>query len=200
MILCFSKEKYFDNLLKLIFLLAAPLVLAVLLVQVGIIINVSNSLPHIFYLQSNRFDNLGTLDNTSDSSKQIAKTNNNNIVKEQIVLFCPVDNELFQLAKRQNIITGNNCAGDLGYLIKQIKGTAGDVVTINNDGVWINGKLLTNSKPLKLQNFSIAKLDNYQLKQNEVLLMSDYNPNSFDARYFGITNTAQIRSILIPLI
>ena len=38
------------------------------------------------------------------------------------------------------------------------------------------------------------------LKDNQVLLMSDYNPLSFDGRYFGPINRAQIRSVIRPVL
>jgi len=38
------------------------------------------------------------------------------------------------------------------------------------------------------------------LGPDEVLLMSDYNPASFDSRYFGPLQTTTIESVIKPLL
>ena len=44
------------------------------------------------------------------------------------------------------------------------------------------------------------ELSDYTLGSEEVLLMSDYNPASFDGRYFGPLSKTTIQSVIVPVI
>ena len=46
---------------------------------------------------------------------------------------------------------------------------------------------------------SPVKADIVALDDHMVLLMSDYNPKSFDARYFGLMDKSQVISAVLPL-
>jgi len=52
----------------------------------------------------------------------------------------------------------------------------------------------TEGKPLPKLEIKIDALDNHS-----VLLMSDYNPKSFDARYFGLVDKSTIISAIRPV-
>ena len=66
---------------------------------------------------------------------------------------------------------------------------AGDRVSIDSTGVSVNGIRLANSTPLKVDRagrpLKVYALKDHFLAPGEVLLMSEYNPDSFDSRYFG---------------
>jgi len=105
-------------------------------------------------------------------------------------------------------------AGERGYLnvaysptphlLKRLVGVAGDRVTIDSEGVEVNGVRLTNSTPLFFDKggrpLQPCLLKNYILGPDEVLLMSDYNPSSFDSRYFGPLQATAIESVMRPII
>ena len=101
----------------------------------------------------------------------------------------PPASAIFKLAKeRWYLAAGPSPAGTCG-LIKQVAALSGDRVTIGVQGVQVNGVLLKNSalrpadeagRPLRAY-----ELSDYALRSEEVLLMSDYNPASFDGRYLG---------------
>lgn len=105
-------------------------------------------------------------------------------------------------------------ARDLGYLnvafspvgriMKRLVGVAGDRVTIDATGVEVNGIRLVNSSPLRSDAAGRPlvpySLKNYVLEPTEVLLMSEYNPASFDSRYFGPLQTTTIESVVTPLL
>jgi len=54
------------------------------------------------------------------------------------------------------------------------------------------GKLLAFTKPLTInrttKKIQIINLDNYQLRNNEILVTTNIKPYSFDSRYFGVIN------------
>jgi conjugative transfer signal peptidase TraF len=123
--------------------------------------------------------------------------------KGEYVLFCPPQIDVIDEAKRRGYLTAGFCPGTHGYLMKRIVGVHGDNVKISDDGVTVNGTLLPLSVPLRfdragrpLQPF---KLTNFFLSNSEVLLMSDVSGTSFDGRYFGPVNRAQIESVIVPV-
>lgn len=118
------------------------------------------------------------------------------------VIFCPPDNPIFQEARRRNYIDIGLCSGNYGYLMKKIVAIKDDHVTISENGVFINNKMIPFSTPLKtdakgrkLPLININKV----LDVADVLLMSDVSSTSFDARYYGIIDKKHIRSVIRPI-
>lgn len=90
------------------------------------------------------------------------------------------------------------------HILKRLVGHAGDRVTIDLAGVRVNGILLANSAPLPCDSIGrplqACLLTDYVLQPDEVLLMSEYNPASFDSRYFGPVRADAIESVVTPLL
>jgi conjugative transfer signal peptidase TraF len=125
------------------------------------------------------------------------------ITKGSLVIFCPADTAVFRQAKERGYIGAGFCPGGTGYMIKKILAAANDRVEMTNIGVFVNGALLPNSKSmdtdLEGRPLSPVKADIKALDDRSVLLMSDYSPKSFDARYFGLMDRAQIISMVRPV-
>ncbi len=123
--------------------------------------------------------------------------------KGELVIFCPPQNPVFDTAKERGYIGAGFCPGGYREMIKKIVATEGDRVTISEKGVAVNGVPIFNSKP-STEDRAGRLMPHYEtdctLKDNQVLLMSDYNPLSFDGRYFGPINRAQIRSVIRPVL
>ncbi|MDR1613551.1 MAG: conjugative transfer signal peptidase TraF [Planctomycetota bacterium] len=125
-----------------------------------------------------------------------------------IVSFWPDGSEAFRIArKRGYLIPGRyNDQGDGGYdaVMKKLLGLPGDVVSITEDGVTINGVPVPNSRPFVRDNIGdplpVIRLHDYRLGENEVLFLSDHLPRSFDARYFGVQEKGQIIDVLAPVL
>ncbi len=119
-----------------------------------------------------------------------------------LVMFCPPKSPVFDEAKARDYIGAGFCAGGYREMMKRVAALPGDHVRISNQGVFVNGKPIRNSRPL---NYDPAgrPMPRYEtdctLKDNQVLLMSDYNPLSFDSRYFGPINRARIRGVVRPV-
>jgi conjugative transfer signal peptidase TraF len=125
------------------------------------------------------------------------------IVKGALVIFCPTDNAAFRAARERGYIGAGFCPDGYGYMIKKILAVRNDEVKISAAGVLVNGALLPNSKPMDTDleglplpqiKMAVASLDDHS-----VLLMSDYNPKSFDARYFGLVDRSNIISAIRPV-
>jgi conjugative transfer signal peptidase TraF len=119
-----------------------------------------------------------------------------------LVFFRPPEDPVFDQALSRGYI-GRGGFTHYEQMLKRLVAVGGDVVSITSAGVTVNGRLLANSKPqavdLAARPLPVWRLENYRLSAGEVLLMSDYTPNSFDGRYFGPIPRAQILSVVRPV-
>lgn len=106
--------------------------------------------------------------------------------------FCPPDIWQIKEAKRRGYIPIGDCPGSYAHFMKQVAAVVGDKVTINESGVFVNGKLLNYSKPISNDSVGnslfLYKLNDYRIKNGEYLMMTDRLQNSFDSRYFGLVS------------
>lgn len=123
--------------------------------------------------------------------------------KGDLVTFCPPDNDIFQEALERGYLAVGFCPQGYGFLIKKILAAKKDEVEFTPEGVFVNGVLIVNTAP-KLEDSKRRPMPRvsgkYVLGENEVLLLSDYNPWSFDARYFGILDRTVIMHPIKPLV
>lgn len=128
---------------------------------------------------------------------------NDPIEKGSLVIFCPINNAAFRLARERGYIGAGFCPDGYGYMIKKILASENDRVEISAAGVLVNGELLPNSKPMDTdsegQPLPHIEINIPALDDHSVLLMSDYNPKSFDARYFGLIDKSNIISVVRPI-
>lgn len=89
-------------------------------------------------------------------------------------------------------------------LIKRVAAVEGDCIRIAPSGVSVNGTLLANSAQLSQDRegrpLPQPSLDEYTLRDGEILAMSTYNARSFDSRYFGPIRREWIVSVLEPVL
>lgn len=126
------------------------------------------------------------------------------VEKGAYVLFCPPQAGVFEDAKERGYIGAGFCPGGFGYMMKRVLAAKNDAVSISDSGVQVNGKLLPLSAPFKADKAG-RPMPRYQsnsfvLGNSEVLLMSDVSGTSFDGRYFGPINSAQIKTAISPVI
>ncbi len=145
----------------------------------GIYINTTPSLPVGFY-----------------------KVVDESIVSGAYVAFCPPQNAVFDMAKNRSYINRGNCPGGYGLLLKRVFAQSGDTVSIDQAGIFVNGEHLPNSAQLTADAEG-HPLPQYRLQavldDSEYLLLSDVNPQSFDARYFGLIARDQIWQVVRPI-
>ncbi|MBS0425116.1 MAG: conjugative transfer signal peptidase TraF [Proteobacteria bacterium] len=118
------------------------------------------------------------------------------------VAFCPPQNAVFDMAIDRSYINPGDCPGGYGLLLKRVFAQSGDTVFIDQAGIYVNGKHLPNSAQLTAD-VEDQPLPQYRLQavlgDAEYLLLSDVNPQSFDARYFGLIARDQIRQVVRPI-
>lgn len=118
------------------------------------------------------------------------------------VAFCPPQTELFDYALARGYIGSGNCPGGYSLLLKRVLAMAGDIVSIDQAGIAVNGDHLLNSAQLKADANNLP-LPQYRLgvllDDAEYLLVSDLHSHSFDARYFGLITRNQIQHVVSPV-
>ena len=126
------------------------------------------------------------------------------IEKGAYVIFCPPQKNVFDEAKTRDYIGAGTCPGGYGLMMKRVLAVQDDVVSVSDTGVYVNGKLLPHSTPIKTDTIGrplpCYRLDRYALNHTELLLMSDVSATSFDGRYFGPINRSHIKAVIFPVI
>jgi conjugative transfer signal peptidase TraF len=124
--------------------------------------------------------------------------------KGDFVFALPPAEPVFRLAKERGYLGPGPSPAGTCALIKQVVAVGEDRVTIDEKGVEINGTRLKNSAPRPADEAGRPLrpyyLREYTLGADELLLMSDYSPASFDARYFGPLPKTTIQSVIVPIL
>ena len=116
--------------------------------------------------------------------------------KGDFVLICAPDKMDYQrkpLPKEE----GGICENGTTPLLKKIVALAGDSISVKNMKIFVNGIEQVNSSINQKRAKQFTK--SCILEEGEVFVMSDYNPLSFDSRYFGALKTKNILYKAIPL-
>ncbi|MBX3321048.1 MAG: conjugative transfer signal peptidase TraF [Nitrospira sp.] len=118
-------------------------------------------------------------------------------------MWCPPERPEFDLAKERGYIGVGFCPGGYGNMMKKVVASDHDVVSVTDEGVTINGTLLPASQPSEADSMGRPlprfRGTDHVLAASELLLMSDTNSRSFDARYFGPVHRAHIQSLIYPV-
>ena len=132
------------------------------------------------------------------------KMSHDPIEKGAYVLFCPPECQEFDLAKERGYIGAGFCPGGYGNMMKKVLAAHNDVVSVTDEGVKINGALMPASQPVEADSMGRAlprfRVTDHVLAPSELLLMSDTNIRSFDARYFGPIHRDHIQSLVYPIV
>jgi conjugative transfer signal peptidase TraF len=124
--------------------------------------------------------------------------------KGAYVLFCPPQASVFDDAKGRGYIGAGFCPGGYGFMMKRILAAQNDAISIAEDGVRVNGKLLPLSAPIRNDKdgrpLPRYPSSSFRLGNADVLLISDVSATSFDGRYFGPVSRSQIKSVISPVI
>ncbi len=121
------------------------------------------------------------------------------------VVFCPPNRPEFQEALDRGTIGPGNCPDGFDSMMLIVAAKFKNRVTINADGVYVNNVLYPNSKPLTHDRDGHPMalptiIENYELKEDEILLMSNIDEDAFDSRYFGLIDVEQVDSVIKPVL
>jgi conjugative transfer signal peptidase TraF len=120
------------------------------------------------------------------------------------VLFCPPMEGVFADAAGRHYFWPGDCPSGFRPLLKRVAGVSGDIAAVTDDGVRINGRLLPWSKPLTLDlgQRPLPRLagQDFRLRPNQLWVMSDTQPHSFDSRYFGPIERGWVQAVVRPVL
>jgi conjugative transfer signal peptidase TraF len=123
--------------------------------------------------------------------------------KGDFVSFCSAQDSLTQMAYARGYIGFGNCPGHTERLLKIVYGMEGDTIELTKTGVVVNGALLAYSAALTQDGLErpLAPFHKKRLvlQPNELWVMTNRNPLSFDSRYFGPIRLTQISDVVKPL-
>jgi conjugative transfer signal peptidase TraF len=123
--------------------------------------------------------------------------------KGDFVSFCPAQDSITLIAYERGYIGFGNCPGHTERLLKIVYGTEGDTIELTKVGVVVNGALLAYSTTLTQDGLD-RPLSPYHKKRlvlqpNELWVMTNRSPLSFDSRYFGPIRSTQVSDVVRPL-
>jgi conjugative transfer signal peptidase TraF len=120
----------------------------------------------------------------------------------RLIEFCPAE-PFASLAIARGYRDEGTCPDGAMPLLKPIVAEAGDVVDVSDRGIAVNGCLLPNSAPLRVDTkerpLPAWRSGHYVVAPGMVWVASSYNPRSFDSRYFGPVPVSSIRDYVRPL-
>lgn len=91
---------------------------------------------------------------------------------------------------------------DMVNVVKRVVASSGDKVTINSEGIYVNGLLVDNSEETNtVMGDSTTWLSNhngtsYRLAKGEYFVLGDNRNNSRDSRYYGIIPERDIQTVI----
>jgi len=121
----------------------------------------------------------------------------------KLVEFCPVE-PYASFAAARGYRSKGSCPDGASPLMKPVIARATDLVTVSDRGLTVNGHLIPNTAPMRLDTHNRPMTawpsGSYEVAAGSVWVASSYNARSFDSRYFGPIRTAEIRCRLKPLV
>ena len=136
---------------------------------------------------------MGYWTNITDSMPVgVYKETREKITKNSYVLLCKEDSFL-QRAKSEG-----ECEDGHKPLLKSVVAEVGDVVTISDEGIFVNYRKLRTSERLKNIRIQARNIVDYTLQDDEFLVMGR-SPYSWDSRYFGIVRGSEFISQVVPV-
>ena len=124
-----------------------------------------------------------------------------NYAKGDIVAVCLGKSEQSRLAKQHTNLTSGSCKERYGRMIKIIRATAGDIVDFADDGLYVNGERIPDSKPLSHDKHGnpLPKIRGVRVVQSGDYLLMGQHPKSLDSRYLGFFNASQLQYKVKPV-
>lgn len=105
---------------------------------------------------------------------------------------------------RQYLPDRDGCSSGLAPVLKPIVAVPGDVVSLEGEGVRVNGRLIPNSLALDTDSNGLPMphlpLGWFRhLDDGEYFVLATFHPRSLDSRYYGPVLWSQILSKVFPL-
>lgn len=112
--------------------------------------------------------------------------------------------DVAEFARARGYLGPGRCLSGVRPLGKVVLAVEGDVVTLEQDKIRVNGIAVPNSSTLSEDSQGRAlqhrAWGEHRLGPGELWLFSPYHRNAYDSRYFGPVQTSQVESVLRPVL
>lgn len=123
-------------------------------------------------------------------------------VRGAIVNVC-LPREVAEFARERGYLGPGSCEGGVRPLGKAVLALEGDVVTLQPDGIRVNGAAVPRSATVPRDSrgrpLPHYPWGEYRLGPGQIWLFSPYRPTAYDSRYFGPVRLDAIVSVLEPV-
>ncbi len=123
--------------------------------------------------------------------------------RDEIVAVCLPDAPSIREAAVRGYIPAGDCPGGYEPLVKPVAAVAGDLVTVTQAGVAVDGQPVENTAQLAQDSagrpLRPVPAGVYQVMPGQIWLLSGHDPRSFDSRYFGPVPAANVKGVAQPL-
>lgn len=120
-----------------------------------------------------------------------------------ILAVCLPHGAALRQAVHRGYIAAGSCPDEAEPLVKPVAAVSGDLVTVSASGITINAMPIANSAPLTRDEagrmLHAVPAGSYRVAPDEVWLLSDRDPRSFDSRYFGAVPVGNVLGVAHPL-
>ncbi len=120
-----------------------------------------------------------------------------------LIAFCPTG-----VSEKDSILRGYRprgmqCPDHYAPILKPIAARAGDLVTVTVKGISVNGKALPNTQQFLIDSqhrpMNVWPSGTYTVAPGTVWVLSTYSKYSYDSRYYGPIQLAQVIAHVKPL-
>ena len=120
----------------------------------------------------------------------------------RLVLACLPPGKMADMAIERGYLPRGFCPSGTLPLIKKLAAVGGDTLRFNQQGLSVNGgPVIQNTQQLAIDpsGRQLPIVSSAMVSTNSAFLISDYNANSFDSRYFGEVPIENIEGVVQPL-
>jgi len=119
-----------------------------------------------------------------------------------LVMACLPSGKMAEMALERDYLPFGFCDSGTIPLLKRLAATGGDTLNFDERGLSVNdGAIIPNTKqkPLDPSGRLLPLAISGMVSTDAAFLISDYNANSFDSRYFGEVPIKNIQGVVKPL-
>ncbi len=118
------------------------------------------------------------------------------------VIFCPTG-AVAQVSDGRTDRGAGSCPDGRAPILKQIAARPGDIVQVSPAFIAVNGRRLKNTQQYRQDSqkrpMPLVPRGTYTVQAGTLWVLSEFNPTSFDSRYFGPIRSSDINHYVRPI-
>lgn len=124
------------------------------------------------------------------------------VSRGEVVTLC-LEPEPAAFGRERGYLTGGECPNNVELLIKTVVAIPGDEVKVSDNGLSVNDIPSPHSKALSIddlgRSIQAVETGTYSVGKEQVWVIGDCDPRSYDSRYYGAVPIENLRGRAIPL-